>query len=73
VTEGGKIVIVKNNTKRREFEVLAEVKASNVSITSSPLIVDAFNTGKLNILFVDLNNTLQIINTNAKIIKDLDM
>ncbi|MDR3256544.1 MAG: FHA domain-containing protein [Endomicrobium sp.] len=71
-TEDGKIVVIKNNIRRREFEILAEIKASNVPITSSPLIADAFGTGKLNIIFVNSNNALQVINTNAKIIKNLD-
>jgi hypothetical protein len=34
------------------------------------LIVDAFGTGKLNILFVNSSNVLQAINTNAKTIKN---
>jgi pSer/pThr/pTyr-binding forkhead associated (FHA) protein len=70
-TEGGKILVVRNNTKRKEFEIISEIKASNAPITSQPLLADAFGTGNLNILFVNSNNVLQVINTNAKTIKDL--
>ncbi|MDR2436768.1 MAG: FHA domain-containing protein, partial [Endomicrobium sp.] len=69
-TEEGKILIIKNNTKRKEFEIISEIKASNAPITSQPLLADAFGTGNLNILFVNSNNVLQVINTNAKTIKD---
>jgi outer membrane protein assembly factor BamB len=69
-TEEGEIVVVRNNTRRKEFEIISEIKASNAPITSQPLIVDAFGTGKLNILFVNSNNVLQAINTNAKTIKN---
>jgi pSer/pThr/pTyr-binding forkhead associated (FHA) protein/outer membrane protein assembly factor BamB len=69
-TDDGKIIVVKNNIKRKEFEIISEIKASNAPITSQPLLVDAFGTGKLNILFVNSNNVLQVINTNAKTIKN---
>jgi hypothetical protein len=72
-TEDGKIMVVKNNIEHKKFEILAEIQASNMPITSSPLIADVFGTGKLNILFVDFHNTLQIINTNANIIKNFDI
>ncbi|MDR1474356.1 MAG: FHA domain-containing protein [Endomicrobium sp.] len=69
-SEEGEISVIKNNTKRKEFEIISEIKASNSPITSQPLIVDAFGTGKLNILFVNSNNVIQAINTNAKTIKN---
>jgi pSer/pThr/pTyr-binding forkhead associated (FHA) protein/outer membrane protein assembly factor BamB len=69
-TEDGRIVIVKNNIKRQELEILAEIKASNVPITSSPLIVDAFASGKLNVIFANVTNALQVINTNSKVMKN---
>jgi pSer/pThr/pTyr-binding forkhead associated (FHA) protein len=72
-TEDGKIMVIKNNMRRREFEILAEIKASNVPITSSPLIADAFGTGKLNILFTNAYNSIQVINTNSKIMKNFDI
>jgi hypothetical protein len=70
-TEEGKILVVKNNTRRKEFEIISEIKASNAPITSQPLLVDAFGTGKLNIFFVNSNNVLQAIDTNTKVIKNL--
>ncbi|MDR1244898.1 MAG: FHA domain-containing protein [Endomicrobium sp.] len=71
-TEEGKILVVKNNTRRKEFEIISEIKASNAPITSQPLLVDAFGTGKLNIFFVNSSNVLQAIDTNTKVIKNLD-
>ncbi|MDR2818048.1 MAG: FHA domain-containing protein [Endomicrobium sp.] len=71
-TEEGKILVVKNNTRRKEFEIISEIKASNAPITSQPLLVDAFGTGNLNIFFVNSNNVLQAIDTNTKVIKNLD-
>ncbi|MDR1417731.1 MAG: FHA domain-containing protein [Endomicrobium sp.] len=68
-TEDGRIVVIKNNIKRQELEILSEIKASNVPITSSPLIVDAFSSGKLNIIFSNATNALQILNTNSKVMK----
>jgi pSer/pThr/pTyr-binding forkhead associated (FHA) protein len=70
-TEEGKILVIKNNTKRKEFEIISEIKASNAPITSQPLLADAFGTGKLNILFVNSNNVLQAINTNVTTVKNL--
>lgn len=72
-TEDGKIIILKSNTKRKEFEILAEIKASNTPIVSSPVISDLFGTGKLNILFANAQNGIQVIDTNAKVIKNLSV
>jgi pSer/pThr/pTyr-binding forkhead associated (FHA) protein/outer membrane protein assembly factor BamB len=70
-TESGKILIVKSNIKRKEFEIIAEVKASNSPISSvTPLIADVFGTGKLNIMFSNSNDSLQLIDTNSTIIKN---
>ncbi|MDR0724131.1 MAG: hypothetical protein LBF23_02975, partial [Endomicrobium sp.] len=69
-TEDGRIVVIKNNIKRQELEILTEIKASNAPITSSPLIVDAFSSGKLNIIFANATNALQVINTNSKVMKN---
>ncbi|MDR3124531.1 MAG: FHA domain-containing protein [Endomicrobium sp.] len=69
-TEDGRIIVVKNNIKSQELEILAEIKASNVPITSSPLIADAFGSGKLNIIFANTTNALQIVNTNSKSLKN---
>ncbi|MDR1523071.1 MAG: FHA domain-containing protein [Endomicrobium sp.] len=69
-TEDGRIIVIKNNIRRQELEILAEIKASNVPITSAPLIADAFGSGKLNIIFANATNALQVINTNSKVIKN---
>ena len=65
-TEDGKIIVVKSNTRRKEFEILADIKASNTPITSSPLIADIFGIGKLQILFANSMDALQIVETDAK-------
>ncbi len=70
-TEDGKIIVVKSNTRRKEFEILADIKASNTPITSSPLIADIFGIGKLQILFANSMDALQIVETDAKIITNL--
>ncbi|MDR2192639.1 MAG: FHA domain-containing protein [Endomicrobium sp.] len=70
VDENGKISVISSNTRRKEFEILASVRASNSPITSSPVIADLFGSGKLNIIVVNSMNSLQVIDTNAKIIKN---
>ena len=71
--ESGKISVISSNPRRKEFEILASVKASNSPITSAPLITDLFGDGKLNIVVVDSMNALKVIDTNAKIIKNFSV
>ncbi len=70
-TEDGRILVVKSNTRRKEFEIMAEARASNMPITSSPVIGDIFGTGRLQIMFANSMDALQIVDTNAKIVKNL--
>ncbi|MDR2426054.1 MAG: FHA domain-containing protein [Endomicrobium sp.] len=70
-TEDGRIMVIKSNTRRKEFELMAEIRASNSPITSSPLLGDIFNMGKLDILFSNSTDSIQVISTNAKIIKNV--
>lgn len=72
-TEDGKVMVIRSNTRRKEFEIMAEIKASNSAITSSPVIADLFGTGKLDILFANSTDALQIVNTNAKTIKNISV
>jgi len=69
-SEDGKIIVIGSNTRRKEFEILADVKASNTPITSAPVIADVFGSGKLNIVFMNSMNKIQVVDTNAKIIKN---
>jgi outer membrane protein assembly factor BamB len=69
-TEDGKIIVIGSNYRRKEFEILAEVRASNSPITSSPIVADIFGNGKLSILFVNSMSVIQAVDTNAKIIKN---
>jgi pSer/pThr/pTyr-binding forkhead associated (FHA) protein/outer membrane protein assembly factor BamB len=68
--ENGKISVIASNPRRKEFEILASIRASNTPIPSSPVIADLFGSGKLNILVINSMNALQVIDTNAKIIKN---
>ncbi|MDR1195023.1 MAG: FHA domain-containing protein [Endomicrobium sp.] len=70
-TEDGKIIVLKSNPRRKEFEIMAEIRASNNPITSSPLIGDIFGMGRLDIIFANSTDALQVINTNAKIIENV--
>jgi outer membrane protein assembly factor BamB len=72
-TEDGRILVVKSNTRRKEFEVMAEIRASNNSITSSPLIADLFGEGKLDIIFANSTDALQVVSTNSKSIKNISI
>ncbi|MCL2335375.1 MAG: hypothetical protein FWC57_04865, partial [Endomicrobia bacterium] len=72
-TEDGRIIVIKSNPKRKEFEIAADIRASNVPITSSPVIGDLFGTGMLQILFANSMDSLQIVSTNAKTLKNLDV
>lgn len=72
-TEDGRIIIIKSNTRRKEFEIIADIRASNSPITSSPLISDLFGTGKLNIIFANSTDAVQIVSTNAKIMKNVSV
>ncbi len=70
-TEDGKIIIAKNSVKRKELEVMAYVKASNLAITSSPLIADINGDGFIEILYTNVQDSIQVLNTNVKTIKNL--
>ncbi|MCL2506521.1 MAG: FHA domain-containing protein [Endomicrobia bacterium] len=69
-TEDGRIIVIKSNTRRKEFEIMAEIRASNTPITSTPLIADLFGKGYLNILFANSTDMMQVIDTNSRILKN---
>ncbi len=70
-TEDGKIIIAKSSVKRKEIEIMAYVKASNLAITSSPLIADINGDGLVELLYTNIQDSIQVINTNVKTIKNL--
>ena len=72
-TEDGKIVIAKSNIKRKELEVMADIKASNLAITSTPILADINGDGLVDILYTNIQDSIQIINTNAKAIKEIQI
>ncbi|MCL2484856.1 MAG: hypothetical protein FWF32_02220 [Endomicrobia bacterium] len=49
---------------------MAEIRASNTPITSTPLIADLFGKGYLNILFANSTDMMQVIDTNSRILKN---
>lgn len=70
-TEDGKIIVAKNNIRRKEIEVLSYLKASNLAITSSPLMADINGDGFIEILYTNIQDSIQVLNTNVKTIKNL--
>ena len=70
-TEDGRIVVAKSNPKRKELEMLTDIKASNLAITSTPLLADINGDKIIEILYTNLQDSIQVVNTNAKIIKNL--
>lgn len=69
-TEDGNVYIIKNSPVRKEMEFMAMVKASNVPITSSVAIGDINSDNLLEIVFSNINNTVQVLNTNIKTFKN---
>ncbi|MCR4662476.1 MAG: FHA domain-containing protein [Endomicrobiaceae bacterium] len=72
-TEDGRIIVAKSNPKRKELEVMADIKASNLAITSTPLLSDINGDKKIEILYTNVQESIQVINTNAKTIKNLNI
>lgn len=70
-TEDGRILIVKSNLKRKEIEIISDIRASNSSITSTPLLADLNGDKKLEVLYVNNLDSIHILNTNVKILKNL--
>ena len=70
-TEDGRIIIAKSNIKRKEVEILADLKASNSAITSTPLLADINGDKKIEILYVNEQDSIQMLNTNVRTIKNL--
>ena len=72
-TEDGRILVAKNNLKRKEIEIAADIRASNSAITSKPLIADLNGDKKLEILYVNTLDSIHILDTNAKTLKNLSV
>ena len=70
-TEDGRIMVAKSNPKRKELEIMTDIKASNLAITSTPLLADINGDKKIEILYTNLQDSIQVINTNAKTLKNL--
>ena len=71
--EDGKLVVAKSNPKRRELEVMTDIKASNLAITSTPILADIDGDGLIEILYTNIQDSIQIVKTNAKTIKNLQI
>jgi pSer/pThr/pTyr-binding forkhead associated (FHA) protein/outer membrane protein assembly factor BamB len=72
-TEDGRIIIGKSNTKRKEIEIAASVKASNVAITSNPLIADLGSDGIIKIVYSNVTDSVQMLNTNVKTLNNVSV
>lgn len=70
-TEDGKIIVARSNVKRKEVEIVADIKASNMPITSTPLLADISGNNFIEILYTNIQDSIQIIDTNVKTIKNL--
>ena len=70
-TEDGRILIAKSNIKRKEIEIAADVRASNSAITSTPLLADLTGDQKLEVLYVNKLDSIHVLNTNVKTLKNL--
>lgn len=70
-TEDGRIIIAKSNTKRKEIEIISDLKASNSAITSTPLLADIDGDKNIEVLYVNIQDSIQILNTNVRTIKNL--
>ncbi|MBQ3835184.1 MAG: FHA domain-containing protein [Elusimicrobia bacterium] len=70
-TEDGKIIVAKSSVKRKELEILSYIKASNLAITSSPLIADINGDSLIEILYTNVQDSIQVVNTNVRTIKNL--
>ena len=70
-TEDGRLIVAKSNVKRKEVEVMADIKASNLAITSTPILADLNGDKLMEILYTNIQDSIQIVNTNAKVLKNL--
>lgn len=70
-TEDGRLIVAKSNVKRKEVEVMADIKASNLAITSTPILADLNGDKLIEILYTNMQDSIQVVNTNAKTLKNL--
>ncbi|MCL2389070.1 MAG: FHA domain-containing protein [Elusimicrobia bacterium] len=69
--EDGRIIIGRANMRRREIEVVTDIRASNVAITSTPLLADLLGNGTLQIIFTNITDTVLMVNTNVPILRNM--
>ncbi|MDD3323130.1 MAG: FG-GAP-like repeat-containing protein [Paludibacter sp.] len=72
-TEDGRIVIAKSNIKRKEIEIITDIKASNSPITSTPLLADIDGDKNIEIVYTNTQDSIQVLNTDVKTIKNLQI
>jgi lipoate synthase len=53
------------------MEVITDIKASNSPITSTPLIADINGDKNIEIVYTNIQDSIQVLNTNVKTIKNL--
>lgn len=70
--EDGSINVLKNSPGRKEMELTSTVKASNVPITSSPVVGDVNGDGKLEVVYSSILNAVQMLDTGVRTFKNGD-
>ena len=52
---------------------MTDIKASNLAITSTPILADIDGDSLIEILYTNIQDSIQIVKTNAKTIKNLQI
>jgi outer membrane protein assembly factor BamB len=68
-SEDGSLYFLRNSIGRKELEIVANLRVSNAPITSSVVIGDVTGDRKLDVVYGNILNSVQILNTNIKSFK----
>lgn len=68
--EDGSVYILKSMPKRKELEVMSMIRASNAPITSGAAIGDINGDKTMEVVYTNVLNTVQILNTNVRTFKN---
>lgn len=68
-TDSGNIFVAKNYPSRKEMQTMTSVKASNAAITSSVAIGDVNRDGLIEIIYSNVGDVVQVLNTNIRTFK----
>jgi pSer/pThr/pTyr-binding forkhead associated (FHA) protein len=68
-TETGNIFVARSFPQRKSMEIISTIKASNVPITSSVAIGDVTGDGMVKIVYSNVTDAVQMLNTNIRTFK----